>query len=31
MQKKDKVSDDQRTAMVCESTETSKIDFGKSV
>uniref|UniRef100_A0A671YJ49 Complement C3-like n=1 Tax=Sparus aurata TaxID=8175 RepID=A0A671YJ49_SPAAU len=31
MQKKGKVSNEQRTAMACESTAISKIDFGKSV
>uniref|UniRef100_A0A8C9WWG2 Anaphylatoxin-like domain-containing protein n=1 Tax=Sander lucioperca TaxID=283035 RepID=A0A8C9WWG2_SANLU len=29
MQKKDKITNDQRTAKVCESTQTSIIDFGK--
>ncbi|KAF3844095.1 hypothetical protein F7725_016143 [Dissostichus mawsoni] len=29
MQKKEKISNDQRTAKACESTQTSKIDFGK--
>ncbi len=29
MQKKGQISDDQRTAKLCESTLTSKIDFGK--
>uniref|UniRef100_A0A8C9X3V0 NTR domain-containing protein n=1 Tax=Sander lucioperca TaxID=283035 RepID=A0A8C9X3V0_SANLU len=31
MQNKDKITNDQRTAKVCETTQTSIIDFGKSV
>ncbi|XP_072240560.1 complement C3-like [Leuresthes tenuis] len=31
MQKKEKVSNDERTAKICESTETSKIDFAYKV
>ena len=29
MQKKEKVTNYERTAKICESTKTSKIDFGK--
>ena len=29
MQKKEKISNDQRTAFACETTPISKIDFGK--
>lgn len=29
MQKKEKIPNDDRQAKICESTETSKVDFGK--
>lgn len=31
MQKKDKISDDERTAMTCDTSANSKTDFGEQV
>lgn len=31
MQRKEKIKDEDRTEKVCESTQTSKVDFGKSL